>query len=238
MDLPKLSLGKRYTLPRSVGSSDALLLAKLAQRDKAAKRLTAIVTSDATDAQRLMHAECQKCAALGRDTVLKSFAHRRKVLKGARRTGHQRAAFFDGLAIVQPLQGSQRFTLLSDQARHAMQDGSSLMRQQTCPIAFVARGFGKAQSLIHIGDRGRMQAGHLLTRRWVFSFIARPTGITPLAGEIGFEVLNVHTKEGRRNTESTEVRRKHRKNTKNSVLSPVSSGLILCFLCSVFISLD
>ena len=55
MDLPKLSLGKRYTLPRSVGSSDALLLAKLAQRDKAAKRLTAIVTSDATDAQRLMH---------------------------------------------------------------------------------------------------------------------------------------------------------------------------------------
>ena len=55
MDLPKLSLGKRYTLPRSVGSSDALMLAKLAQRDKAAKRLTAIVTSDATDAQRLMH---------------------------------------------------------------------------------------------------------------------------------------------------------------------------------------
>ena len=55
MDLPKLSLGKRYTLPRSLGSSDALLLAKLAQRDKAAKRLTAIVTSDATDAQRLMH---------------------------------------------------------------------------------------------------------------------------------------------------------------------------------------
>ena len=55
MDLPKLSLGKRYTLPRSIGSSDALLLAKLAQRDKAAKRLTAIVTSDAIDAQRLMH---------------------------------------------------------------------------------------------------------------------------------------------------------------------------------------
>ena len=55
MDLPKLYPGKRYTLPRSIGSSDALLLAKLAQRDKAAKRLTAIVTSDASDAQRLMH---------------------------------------------------------------------------------------------------------------------------------------------------------------------------------------
>ena len=37
MDLPKLSLGKRYTLPRPMGSADALLLANLAQRDKAAK---------------------------------------------------------------------------------------------------------------------------------------------------------------------------------------------------------
>jgi transcription-repair coupling factor (superfamily II helicase) len=55
MDLPKLSQGKRYTLPRPTGSADALLLARLAQRDKAAKRLTAIVVSDATDAQRLMH---------------------------------------------------------------------------------------------------------------------------------------------------------------------------------------
>ena len=54
MDLPKLSLGKRYTLPRPIGSADALLLARLAQRDKAAHRLTAIVTSDAVDAQRLM----------------------------------------------------------------------------------------------------------------------------------------------------------------------------------------
>ncbi|MEO6292221.1 MAG: transcription-repair coupling factor, partial [Burkholderiaceae bacterium] len=55
MDLPKLSPGKRYTLPRPTGSADALLLARLAQRDKAAQRLTAIVTSDAVDAQRLMH---------------------------------------------------------------------------------------------------------------------------------------------------------------------------------------
>ena len=55
MDLPKLSLGKRYTLSRPTGSADALLLARLAQRDKAAQRLTAIVTSDAVDAQRLMH---------------------------------------------------------------------------------------------------------------------------------------------------------------------------------------
>ena len=54
MDLPKLLPGKRYTLPRPAGSADALLLAQLALRDKAAHRLTAIVTADAGDAQRLM----------------------------------------------------------------------------------------------------------------------------------------------------------------------------------------
>lgn len=54
MDLPKLSPGKRYTLPRPVGSADALLLARLAEREKAAARLSAIVTADATDAQRLI----------------------------------------------------------------------------------------------------------------------------------------------------------------------------------------
>ncbi|RYX93734.1 MAG: transcription-repair coupling factor [Comamonadaceae bacterium] len=54
MDLPKLVTGKRYTLPRPAGSADALLLARLAEREKAAGKLTAIVTSDAVDAQRLM----------------------------------------------------------------------------------------------------------------------------------------------------------------------------------------
>jgi transcription-repair coupling factor (superfamily II helicase) len=54
MDLPKLSVGKRYTLPRPPGSSDALLLARVAERSKAERRLTAIVTADATDAQRLL----------------------------------------------------------------------------------------------------------------------------------------------------------------------------------------
>ncbi len=54
MDLPKLTTGKRYTLPRPAGSADALLIARLAEREKAAGRLTAIVTADATDAQRLM----------------------------------------------------------------------------------------------------------------------------------------------------------------------------------------
>ena len=54
MDLPKLNPGRRYTLPRPTGSADALLLARLGQRDKAEHRLTAIVTADAADAQRLL----------------------------------------------------------------------------------------------------------------------------------------------------------------------------------------
>jgi len=54
MDLPKLSPGKRFTLPRPPGSADALLLASVAARAKAGRKLTAIVTADATDAQRLI----------------------------------------------------------------------------------------------------------------------------------------------------------------------------------------
>lgn len=47
MELPKLTPGKRFTLPRPVGSADALLLARLGEREKAAGRVTAIVTADA-----------------------------------------------------------------------------------------------------------------------------------------------------------------------------------------------
>jgi transcription-repair coupling factor (superfamily II helicase) len=54
MDLPKLTPGKRYTLPRPVGSADALLLAQLALRGKQERKLTAIVTANAADAQRLL----------------------------------------------------------------------------------------------------------------------------------------------------------------------------------------
>jgi transcription-repair coupling factor (superfamily II helicase) len=54
MDLPKLSVGKRYTLPRPPGSADALLLARVAEQSKSQRRLTAVVTADATDAQRLL----------------------------------------------------------------------------------------------------------------------------------------------------------------------------------------
>ena len=54
MHLPKLLPNKRYTLPRPPGSADALLLAQLAQRERAAGRITAIFTADATDAARLL----------------------------------------------------------------------------------------------------------------------------------------------------------------------------------------
>ena len=54
MDLPKLVTGKRHTIPQPVGSADALLIAHLGLREKAAGKLTAIITSDATTAQRLL----------------------------------------------------------------------------------------------------------------------------------------------------------------------------------------
>ncbi|MGH8805021.1 MAG: hypothetical protein ACREXN_09780, partial [Polaromonas sp.] len=54
MQLPSLVSGKRYTLPQPAGSADVLLLARLGSREKAAGKLTAIITSDAATAQRLM----------------------------------------------------------------------------------------------------------------------------------------------------------------------------------------
>ncbi|MDI9330827.1 MAG: transcription-repair coupling factor [Alphaproteobacteria bacterium] len=52
--LPPLSVGQRFAWPRPLGSADALLLARLAQRECAAGRRMAIVTADARDAQRLL----------------------------------------------------------------------------------------------------------------------------------------------------------------------------------------
>ncbi|WP_255437646.1 transcription-repair coupling factor [Comamonas flocculans] len=54
MQLPKLIPGKRHALPRPPGSSDALLLARLAQGVCAEGRLTTIVCADAADARRLI----------------------------------------------------------------------------------------------------------------------------------------------------------------------------------------
>jgi len=53
MQLPALVPGKRYTLPRPLGSADALLLARFAQAQAAQGRLTAIVTAEPADTQRL-----------------------------------------------------------------------------------------------------------------------------------------------------------------------------------------
>jgi transcription-repair coupling factor (superfamily II helicase) len=53
MQLPSIARGKRFTLPRPVGSADALLLARHAQALAQDKTLLAIVTAEPADAQRL-----------------------------------------------------------------------------------------------------------------------------------------------------------------------------------------
>jgi transcription-repair coupling factor (superfamily II helicase) len=53
MQLPTIAPGKRFTLPRPIGSADALLLARLARRHADDRRLLAIVAAEPADAQRL-----------------------------------------------------------------------------------------------------------------------------------------------------------------------------------------
>lgn len=53
MLIPSIAPGRRFTLPRPLGSSDALLLARFAQAQAAGGKLTAIVTAEPADTQRL-----------------------------------------------------------------------------------------------------------------------------------------------------------------------------------------
>jgi transcription-repair coupling factor (superfamily II helicase) len=53
MQIPVIPTGKKFSLPRAIGSSDALLLARFAQSQSALKKLTAIVTAEPADTQRL-----------------------------------------------------------------------------------------------------------------------------------------------------------------------------------------
>jgi transcription-repair coupling factor (superfamily II helicase) len=53
MQLPALAPGKRFTLPRPPGSADALLLARFAEQETAAGRLTALISAEPADTQRL-----------------------------------------------------------------------------------------------------------------------------------------------------------------------------------------
>ncbi|WP_425259650.1 transcription-repair coupling factor [Rubrivivax sp. RP6-9] len=53
MQLPHIAPGRRYTLPRPVGSGDALLLARLARQQADAQRLLAIVSAEPSDSTRL-----------------------------------------------------------------------------------------------------------------------------------------------------------------------------------------
>ena len=54
MQIPSIARGKRFQLPRPVGSADALLLARHAQARKAAGQLLCVVAAEAADAQRLV----------------------------------------------------------------------------------------------------------------------------------------------------------------------------------------
>ncbi|MBT9596942.1 MAG: transcription-repair coupling factor [Vitreoscilla sp.] len=53
MQLPQIAPGKRFTLPRPIGSADALLLARLAQARAAEGRILALVCAEPGDTQRL-----------------------------------------------------------------------------------------------------------------------------------------------------------------------------------------
>ena len=53
MQLPKIAPGHRFTVPRPLGSADALLLARFAQQHKAAGSVLGVVTAEPADVQRL-----------------------------------------------------------------------------------------------------------------------------------------------------------------------------------------
>ena len=52
--LPPVTVGKRFHVPRPIGSADALLLARFAQARKAEGLITALICADPGDAQRLI----------------------------------------------------------------------------------------------------------------------------------------------------------------------------------------
>ncbi|MFW9617472.1 transcription-repair coupling factor [Aquabacterium sp.] len=54
LPLPSIAPGKRYAVPRPIGSGDALLLARFAEARKSQGQITAILTADPADAQRLL----------------------------------------------------------------------------------------------------------------------------------------------------------------------------------------
>jgi transcription-repair coupling factor (superfamily II helicase) len=53
MQLPVIAAGKKFTLPRPLGSADALLLSRHAQALKARGQVVAVITADPSDTQRL-----------------------------------------------------------------------------------------------------------------------------------------------------------------------------------------
>ncbi len=54
LSLPSLTTGKRFALPRPIGSADALLISRFAAAQKQGGKLTAVVVADPADAARLL----------------------------------------------------------------------------------------------------------------------------------------------------------------------------------------
>ncbi|MDE2594792.1 MAG: transcription-repair coupling factor, partial [Burkholderiales bacterium] len=54
LSLPSLTTGKRFALPRPLGSADALLISRFAANQKQGGKLTAVVVADPADAARLL----------------------------------------------------------------------------------------------------------------------------------------------------------------------------------------
>jgi transcription-repair coupling factor (superfamily II helicase) len=54
MHIPSIAPGKRFTLPRPIGSADALLLARQAAAARLAGRVLAVITAEAADSTRLL----------------------------------------------------------------------------------------------------------------------------------------------------------------------------------------
>ncbi|MBP7485542.1 MAG: transcription-repair coupling factor, partial [Aquabacterium sp.] len=54
LSLPSLTTGKRFALPRPIGSADALLISRFAAAQKAQGKLTAVVVADPADTARLL----------------------------------------------------------------------------------------------------------------------------------------------------------------------------------------